>query len=184
MPGRLESPLVKIVDYDPQWPELYLKLEEIYKNHLDSLIKCVEHVGSTSVPGLAAKPIIDIDIVIESYTVFEEIKNRLAGLGYVYQGDLGIEDRHAFGRQDNFVPWQEGRRPWLEHHLYVCPVFSKELQRHLALRDYLRRHPAKVQQYGDLKRDLATIFVGDRKGYTAAKTRFLEQTLAAATDSR
>lgn len=179
------SPIVRIVDYDPLWPEVFLKLEKTYKRHLGSLIKKVEHVGSTAVPGLAAKPIIDIDIVIESYEVFEEIKGRLAALGYVYQGDLGIRDRHAFGRRDQLVPWQQGeQRPWMEHHLYVCPEFSKELKRHLALRDYLRRHPAMVQHYGDLKRDLATIFVGDRQGYTAAKTKFLEQALAAAFSHR
>jgi len=92
----------------------------------------IEHVGSTSVEGLSAKPIIDIDIVIKDHSAFELVKEKLALIGYVHEGDLEIKDREAF----KYV----GKEYLQQHHLYVCPQNSAELARHITFRNYLRNN--------------------------------------------
>jgi GrpB-like predicted nucleotidyltransferase (UPF0157 family) len=123
----------------------------------------IEHVGSTAVPCLAAKPIIDMDVLLASQAMLPAAIDRLASLGYVHQGDLGIPEREAFLAPAGDPP----------HHLYVCPPHSAEFRRHIAFRDYLRTHPADAKRYGDLKIALAGRFREDRLAYTEAKTEFV-----------
>jgi len=126
----------------------------------------IEHVGSTAVPGLAAKPIIDIDVLSASETLLPVAIERLARLGsYVHQGNLGIPEREAFLALANDPP----------HHLYVCPPRSAEFQRHIAFRDYLRAHPSAVKTYGDLKLALASQFREDRPAYIAGKNALVAE---------
>jgi GrpB-like predicted nucleotidyltransferase (UPF0157 family) len=120
------------------------------------------------VPGLAAKPIIDLDVVIGSPDDLPAVIAELRPLGYRPQGDLGVPGREAF----NYPP---GRPP---HHLYVCALGHRELARHLAFRDFLRAHPDTARTYATLKRSLASRFRNDRDAYTEAKTTFIEQVLA------
>lgn len=166
-----EAP-VTISSYHPIWSSKFHELKEIYLEALGSLILAVEHVGSTSVEGLAAKPILDIDIVIESYQVFPMVCQVLEKLGYIYEGERGIPHRHAFKRGDERVP--HGIEEPMEHHLYVCPTDSLELKRHLAFRDYLRENPQKAKEYGKLKRELAHEFRFDRAAYCHGKGGFIE----------
>jgi GrpB-like predicted nucleotidyltransferase (UPF0157 family) len=126
MPGA-----VIIVDYDPHWPDLFKELRAPVVAELGDLAVGVEHVGSTAVPGLAAKPIIDMDVVVPSVADIPEAIRRLAVLGYVHRGDLGIAGREAFT--------SPAGKP--RHHLYVCSLGSEELRRHRSLRDYLLTHP-------------------------------------------
>src|SRR5262245_51865013 len=97
----------------------------------------IEHVGSTAVPGLAAKPIIDMDVVIRSRSDLPAVITRLATLGYQHQGDLGIPDREAFRPPPGLPP----------HHLYVCLAGCAALRNHITLRDHLRSHPADAATY-------------------------------------
>jgi GrpB-like predicted nucleotidyltransferase (UPF0157 family) len=122
----------------------------------------IEHVGSTAVPGLAAKPVIDLVVVVRPGRVHAAIE-RLAAIGYVHRGDLGVEGREAFD-----VPPGERR-----HHLYVCAVDSGELQAQLAFRNRLRNEPELASAYTDLKRQLAIRFRDDREAYSEAKTEFV-----------
>jgi GrpB-like predicted nucleotidyltransferase (UPF0157 family) len=122
----------------------------------------VEHVGSTAVPGLAAKPIIDIDVVVPSRAELPAIVERLANLGYVHRGNLGIEDREAF----------EPPAELPEHHLYACVRDSAALANHLTIRDHLRRDPAAAAAYAELKKRLAIRFPTDIDSYVAGKTDF------------
>jgi GrpB-like predicted nucleotidyltransferase (UPF0157 family) len=126
--------------YDPQWPirfeEFRIKLSEL----LGDLVSAIEHVGSTSVPGLAAKPIIDLDVLLASADYLPETIRRLATLGYEHEGDLGITGREAFRHPPTLFA----------HHLYVCPPDSEEFRRHILLRNYLRSHPAEVAAYSKL----------------------------------
>ncbi len=154
---------VIIVDYDPAWPNVFQFLRSKVCEVLGEVAVSVEHVGSTSVPGLAAKPIIDIDVVVESRDEIAQAISRLAKIGYVHLGDLGIPGREAFSAPPN-TP---------EHHLYVCAREAAELRRHLAFRDYLRRNPAAARQYAELKRGLAHCCGTDRDAYTQAKTGFI-----------
>ncbi len=162
MPGP-----VLIVDYDPQWPDLFEELRAPVVAALGELAVSVEHVGSTAVPGLAAKPIIDMDVVVPSAADIPEAIRRLAILGYVHRGDLGIPGREAFTS-----PSEKPR-----HHLYVCALDSEELHRHRAFRDHLLTHPDDARAYADLKKSAARRFAEDRAAYNEAKTPFVEAVL-------
>jgi len=125
----------------------------------------IEHIGSTAVPDLAAKPIIDIDVVLASEMMLPAAIERLAHLGYIHRGNLGVPEREAFRAPANDPP----------HHLYVCPPCSAEFRRHIAFRDYLRAHPKDAKIYGDLKIVLAERFREDRSAYNTAKREFVAE---------
>jgi GrpB-like predicted nucleotidyltransferase (UPF0157 family) len=127
----------------------------------------IEHVGSTSVPGLAAKPIIDIDIVFKDAGEFGQIKAQLEQIGYYHNGDQGIPGREAFKRKQGVE--RDALLDRIRHHLYVCPVESEELHRHLAFRDHLRRNPGSCRQYEALKLAIAAEAGQDRKLYAEMK---------------
>ncbi|WP_137156360.1 GrpB family protein [Rhizobium sp. FKL33] len=160
---------VIIVAYDPAWPEIFEALRRRIAAALGPVAKAVEHVGSTAVPGLAAKPIIDIDVVIADETALPAAINGLAAIGYAHQGEKGVAGRHAFAAPAGLA----------QHHLYVCAEGSPELRRHLAFRDRLRAEPDLAAAYGALKQRLAAEYGRDRDGYTQAKTAFIEAALAA-----
>ena len=134
---------------------------------LRELVICIEHVGSTSVKGLSAKPIIDLDVVIPDYQQFNEVILRLEKIGYEYEGDLGIEDRHAFK--------YSGKSHLMTHHLYVCPKNSDELKRHLAFRDYLRNHEDAVKEYSNVKIVAAKLFPSDIDAYCNYKSSVINE---------
>lgn len=156
---------IEVHPYDPAWKTAFQRLHTMLQGILGDLALSIEHVGSTSVEGLAAKPIIDIDVVMESYDVFPAIVERLAAAGYEHRGDLGIAGREAFKRT-----YDDG---FMAYHLYVCPKDGEELKRHLALRDYLRTHPDARDEYGALKMANAELFRYDIDGYIEAKGPFI-----------
>lgn len=166
----MAGPGIVIVDYDPGWPARFAALCVPVRAALGALALRIEHVGSTSVPGLAAKPIIDMDVVIPARGDLPEAIRRLAGIGYEHRGDLGIPGREAFANPEGLPA----------HHLYVCDSGSAELHRHLSFRDHLRTHPADAQAYAALKRILAQQFGTDRDGYSLAKSDFVHEILARA----
>ncbi|MFK0333786.1 GrpB family protein [Rhizobium sp. NPDC090275] len=132
---------VIIVPYDPIWPKDFVQIRDEIAMALGPTALEIEHIGSTAVPGLAAKPIIDIDVVIPTESALSLVISKLSQLGYSYEGEKGIEGRHAFA--------QPSRLP--THHLYVCAAGNPELRRHLAFRDYLRANPDAARNYGLLK---------------------------------
>jgi GrpB-like predicted nucleotidyltransferase (UPF0157 family) len=134
---------------------------------LNGLAISIEHVGSTAVPGLAAKPVIDIDVLLRSSTDLPLVIRKLSDLGYEHRGDLGVAGREAFRAKSDAI----------HHHLYVCPPDSREYQRHIAFRDYLRTHAADATAYGLLKRELASRFGNDRETYSQAKSEFVQRIL-------
>ena len=158
---------VIVLPYDRVWKAAFEAIKSELESAVGDLVIGIEHVGSTSVEGLSAKPCIDIDVVIEDYGVFEEVVRRLADIGYIHEGDLGIPDREAFCYSD---------KPHLmTHHLYVCPRYSRELHRHITFRDYLRSQPEAVKQYGAVKEEGARLFPDDIEGYIAHKTPCIEE---------
>jgi GrpB-like predicted nucleotidyltransferase (UPF0157 family) len=167
------SPLV-VSDYDNDWPRLFEEIAQPVREAVADLGAQVEHVGSTSVPGLAAKPIIDIDVVVESANDVPAAIERLRALGYVYQGDKGIKGREAF-------LWPPGARP---HHLYVVVRGSPPHLDHVEFRDYLRGNPDVASEYGALKTELAEQHGDDRLGYGEAKSDFVERALRSARADR
>ena len=158
---------IVVVPYDEKWK---LHFEEIAKEvhaALGELALSIEHVGSTSVPGLSAKPIIDIDVVIEDESKLDAVVGALAKIGYHHEGNYGIPGREAFG--------YEGKTHLMKHHLYVCPKDSPELCRHLSFRDYLRAHPEAVQEYSRIKEEAARLFPHDIDGYINHKGSVIEK---------
>jgi GrpB-like predicted nucleotidyltransferase (UPF0157 family) len=156
-------PRIEVVDYNPQWPKTFQTLCSRIWPALKDVALSIEHVGSTSVRSLAAKPIIDISIVVSERSDVQTGISRLANLGYVHRGGLGIDGREAFANPDG-LPM---------HNLYLCPRDSVALANHLAIRNYLRTHPEAVREYGELKKRLAERFPHDIDGYIDGKTTML-----------
>ncbi len=115
---------VIVLSYQESWKDNFEKIAQELRAVLGELATRIEHVGSTAVEGLAAKPIIDIDVVIAQETALSMVIEKLASIGYVHEGNLGIEGREAFA--------YSGKEHLQCHHLYVCPENSLELKRHLA----------------------------------------------------
>jgi GrpB-like predicted nucleotidyltransferase (UPF0157 family) len=154
---------------DPAWRGQFAMLERVLLEALGPLVLRVEHVGSTAIPGISAKPILDIDVVIESDAVFPQVTAKLAELGYVHEGDRGIAEREAFKRQDEFVPWLPVKRSWMAQHLYVCPAGSRELDRHVCFRDVLKSRPDLCTEYEAIKIGIERRSGGDRESYARLK---------------
>jgi GrpB-like predicted nucleotidyltransferase (UPF0157 family) len=158
---------VRVCDYDTQWPYLFSRIEGELRGQLGALVLAIDHVGSTSVPGLAAKPIIDIDLVISSAYQFPSVKERLEKFGYIHEGPCGIPEREAF-RCVIDLP---------AHHPYVCETDARSLKEQLRLRDALRQNPELAAQYATLKRALADQYRHDRLAYTEAKSGFIRSVI-------
>lgn len=173
---------VFVEDYNDEWELLFEELKTIYLCQLKKLALAIEHVGSTSVPGLAAKPILDIDIVIDSMTLLPQVIEKLTELGYYHRGNLGIEGREAFGRPNQYVPYTDVKRIKMEHHLYVCDKDSRELNRHLTFRNKLRENAHLIDEYARLKKKLAIEYRNNREAYTNGKTLFITQVLKMSID--
>lgn len=162
------SPSISIVDYDPTWPLRFEELAARMRAALGAPVLRIEHIGSTAVPGLAAKPVIDIDVVANSPRELEATILRLAQIGYVHEGDLGVQGREAFRSPAGDT----------QHHLYLLVEGAAELKRHLAFRDALRADPRLRDAYSKLKRSLAHQHPRDRDAYTSGKSEFVLATLA------
>jgi len=162
-----------IEEYSPAWPLAFARLRSVYQSHLGSYVVGIEHVGSTSVEGLPAKPVLDIDLIAEDGKLFKPIITVLESMGYRHQGDMGITGREAFARTSALTPVDGSLRTWPAHNLYVCPAGSISLKNHLAFRNYLRSHPKKARAYGELKKKLAKETPGNIDAYVEGKTEFI-----------
>ncbi len=169
--------------HDPSWSQEFRWLEEAYQRSLGALVCRVEHVGSTAIEGIAAKPILDIDLVIASEEDFPAAKEGLERIGYHHNGDQGVPGREAFKQLDEGVPHSTKARRWMTHHLFVCVEGSRELDRHVTFRNYLNRHANAKAEYESLKREIESRSNGNRKVYATIKetegscTAFVEEIL-------
>lgn len=173
---------IVIADPDPAWAHQFEELAGALKSALGPLALAIEHVGSTSVPGLPAKPILDIDVVIDSPDQLPAVAEALGTVGYRHIGDLGIAGREAFTGDGAKVPTDGKGTLWPAHNLYVCAQDSAELAKHLAFRNALRARPDVAQAYAHVKRDLADQFVDDVYAYAEAKGYFVEGVLRSAAE--
>nr|WP_068889423.1 GrpB family protein [Pedobacter panaciterrae] len=174
----MTSKEVVVVPYSNNWASVFEDLSAIFSKYLKDYIIGIEHVGSTAIPGLSAKPIIDLDIIIQDKSNFKEIIRILKKLGYNYLGEMGIIGREAFERISDLSPNDGSGKQWLRHNLYVCTEDSMGLKNHIRFRDYLRSHPALVNEYGTLKMELAKKYPFDIDGYINGKTDFIISILA------
>ena len=157
---------VVVEKWNPQWKYEYEKIvASLGKDIIYNSIK-IEHVGSTSVEGLSAKPVIDLDIVIEK-DKFAIIKELLNKKGYEHEGDLGIEGREAFS--------YSGKEELMTHYLYVCPKNSKELFKHITFRNFLENNPALAAEYSKVKEQAAVLYPDDIDKYMEFKSEIIEK---------
>ena len=157
---------VVVEKWNPKWKDEFERIvDSLGEDIIYNSVK-IEHVGSTSVEGLSAKPIIDLDIVIENDN-FEIIKRLLNDKGYKHEGDLGIEGREAFS--------YSGKEELMTHHLYVCPKNSKELFKHITFRNFLKNNPALVAEYSKVKEQAAVLYPDDIDKYMEFKSEIIEK---------
>ena len=163
----MKTKQVVVLPYDAKWKSDFEKIRKELDRTIGDLIIGIEHVGSTSVEGLSAKPCIDIDVIIKDYSIFDEVVGRLETIGYIHEGNLGITDREAFKYSD---------KPHLQqHHLYVCPQYSKELYRHITFRDFLTSNPEAVKKYGSTKETASQLFPDNIEKYIEYKAPCIEE---------
>lgn len=154
------DPAVRIVDYDPAWPAIAAAEIARIEAALGDVATRVDHVGSTAVPELAAKPIVDLQVSVVELEPTDRYARPLEELGYLFAPDSESPDLHFFGRP--------AARP-RTHHLHVCAAGSEHERRHLALRDYLRAHPEEAASYAARKRELVARHPEDRIAYIEGK---------------
>lgn len=166
------SPQIVIADYSPQWPILYEKEKAEILGAIGDKIAAIEHIGSTAVPGLGAKPIIDIMVALHQLVDAQECISPLREIGYEYVPEY--EDTMPERRYFRKGP------PESHRHLHMAELTSDFWRRNLLFRDFLRTHTNVARQYYELKKDLAAKYGADRDGYTEAKTEFIESVVARA----
>ena len=164
-PSR-RAPEIVVVPYDASWTAAHAEEAERILRALPGIVLEVFHIGSTAVPGLCAKPIIDLGLEVDLARMDSE-PNVMAGLGYEAYGEFGLPGRRFFRRFD-----ESGAAT---HHAHAYQAGNRELDRHLAFRDYLRAHPEIALEYGELKQRLAERHPNDRVGYGEAKDPFIKE---------
>ena len=166
----MQTKKVIVLPYDKSWKSAFEEIKEEIESAIGDLILGIEHVGSTSVEGMSAKPCIDIDVIIKDYSVFDVVVDKLEMIGYTHEGNLGIKDREAF---------KYTHKPHLQkHHLYGCPQYSEELHRHITFRDFLRSNKEAVQKYSLIKKTAARLFPNDIDKYIEYKSPCIEELYA------
>lgn len=155
-----------IINYDKKWPQDFLKIKTELQKAI-TVMSNIQHVGSTSILGMKAKPIIDIDVGLENWADFEAVKKALAEIGYEHEGDRGITGREAFCRNEKT---HNEILDTIDHHLYVCSVDNEEYKRHILFRDYLISHIEARDRYNQIKDEiLAKVGPENRAGYVQMK---------------
>lgn len=153
--------------YQSSWKNDFEQIRKVIQTTLANLDITIEHVGSTAVPQLAAKAIIDIDIIFPPEVNFDDIRKGLESLKYFHNGNQGIHDRDVFKRKPTNSKHKILDK--ISHHLYVCPVHSEELKKHLLFRDFLRRNEKERKEYEVLKMAIAEEANQNKKQYAHIK---------------
>ena len=168
--------MIIIAPYDPEWPMLFASEAVRIRQALGNLALRIEHVGSTSVPRFAAKPVVDIQISVPLLAPADLYRAWLADLGYTH---------FSLGAYDLMYPFFKKPADWPStHRVHLCVAGSEQERDHLAIRDYLRRRPEIAAEYANLKRQLAAVHDGvtleSQERYSLARTEFVRTALARA----
>jgi GrpB-like predicted nucleotidyltransferase (UPF0157 family) len=161
---------VTVAEYDPEWPEEFKAESERIRAALGDAVVEIEHMGSTAVPGLAAKPVIDISLGLRTLELTAEQISGMRDLGYEYLGEFGLPGRLYFRKGGEMST----------HHVHAVVWGDEHWERHLAFRDYLRSNPDEARRYGEAKRRLAAEIDHDWYGYVERKDSFTDELFARA----
>lgn len=162
----LPKGVVELCPYTSEWQGLFEEEQKLLRDCVGNYVLDIQHIGSTSIPGMIAKPILDIGIAVSN---FEEARVCIAPieqLGYEYRGENGIPRRHYFVKGTPRT-----------HHIHMLEIGSAEWRIHLFFRDYLRQNPEVAAEYADIKKRLAYQFENERKAYTDGKAAFVQRVI-------
>lgn len=165
--------LVEIVSYDPSWPAQFEERDRNLRSLLGSCLSAIDHIGSTAVPGLSAKPILDIDVTLRHQDDIAPASDVLVAAGYVHRGNRYDDGMWAFLLRTSLPPCR----------VYICMAGNDVHAKRIIFRDYLRGHDATARAYEVLKRELATQNRYDGDRYTSAKSAFIDEVVRRASDA-
>ena len=170
----LKRGTVKLVPHNPKWSELFEQEKQLLKNTFGSTIIAIEHIGSTAIPGIPAKPIIDMNIGVGSLEIARGMKEKFEKLGYVHRPFVLGHTKEELKWQELYVKGPEAKRT---HHAHVTVYDNNYWKNDLLFRDYIRNNPVRAKQYAKLKKELAEKYADDRGTYTKNKEQFINDTL-------
>ena len=162
----LKRGVVKLSKYNPQWKALFEEESNRLLAIASDYFKAVQHIGSTAIPGIVSKPIIDILAAIDSLSNISRIIEPLKKIDYIHRGEQGIPGRH---------PFVKGGEEFRTHHLHVVEKNHQEWKKHILFRDYLRANSEEADKYSRLKQVLLKTFKFEREKYTTGKSEFIEK---------
>ncbi len=172
-PLGLPTHQIELRQHDPAWARLFDEEAARIRGALGPWILDVQHVGSTSIPNIPAKPILDIAVAVENFEEAARCRAPLEALGYEYLGENGIPRRHYFRKRNRATDT-------FTHNLHMNEAHGDDYRGHVAFRDYLRAHPHAAQEYAALKRKLQQRFPSDRRAYGYGKAAFINKILCRA----
>jgi len=173
----LKKGLVKIEKYNPQWQEEFNEEKENLKKIFGDVAKSIEHVGSTSVVGLSAKPIIDIAVGVDVLGDIDRVKEKISKMPY-YSVKEDNADGEILMRKGSLLKEGEIKPDFITHFIHIMEINGKKYKETIAFRDYLRTNPEVLKEYEDLKQKLALEYKNDRKSYFKAKDKFIKSILS------
>ena len=160
--------LIKVEKYNPEWKKEFEKAKFFYKELLKDIDPKIVHVGSTSVKGMWAKPILDIDIIVSNTLGSNKVIKLLEGVGYTHIGNMGVKGREAFKYSND-----NQNIKWMKHNLYVCISGNENLKNHLLLKKHLQNNKDALEEYSKLKYELAKKYPDDINSYVDGKTELI-----------
>lgn len=169
------SRIIEVVPHNPAWKEKYAAEKGLLLNIFGKLVHSIHHIGSTAIPGIKAKPVIDIMIVVQDIQKVDHLNQAMIAAGYTPRGEYGIAGRRYFNKDTNGIR---------SHHVHSYALGNPEIKWHLDFRDYLRAHPDEAQAYSRLKESLAAQYRHDSETYSDSKTDFVQRILALASSWR
>lgn len=176
----LKRGTVKLVPHNSRWREIFQKEKQLLKKTFKDKIIAVEHVGSTAILGIPAKPILDINIAVLSLKTAQDMKEKFKEIGYEYRPFVRGKTEKGLKEQELYVKGSEARRT---HHVHVTVYGSNYWKKDLLFRDYLRENPVCARAYSKLKNELAKRYANDRREYTREKEAFIDETVKLAKKS-
>ena len=162
----LQRGIVKLAPYAAEWKRLFEEEKALLQTVIGQYVLDIQHVGSTAIPGMVAKPIIDISIAVASFEEARVCVQPIEQLGYEYRGEHGIPRRHYFAKGNPRT-----------HHIHMNEIDSRDWENQVLFRDYLIQHPGLAEEYAALKAELAQRYPTDREAYLEGKAPFIEGVL-------
>jgi len=163
--SKTDKRRVEVVSYSPNWKDMYKEESEKIKNVLSDIIIDIHHVGSTAIPGIKAKPVIDILVEVKDIEGVDQHNHKMKELGYEVMGEYGIPKRRFFRKGGNNRT----------HHIHIFQVGNEEIERHVNFKEYLIAHPDKAREYSKLKEKLVNKYTYDVENYTNSNSDFIKE---------